>query len=280
MEAGASAARRARTQHRHELRSLTYVTLGESNGGIVRNLTHSGVAVQAVAAVRPGGQLPVRFELRGPRLRVETRGEVIWATPTGQCGIRFLDLSPRATRQIDEWIFGSLLVGLPAHAGMEESACGTKSLGLVATVKEADENELLGELINDGLMVSAAPVKVIELPLRPEATYIRDEEILPSFSAMPPGQLDWLSQPLSGRSLAWTINTLAVLAALLLFALVFLAVTREPPQRPFTMAAGAAVAVAGLYWGFFKVFAGGSPGARLARLRELSGDEEEDARFR
>jgi len=283
MEAGASAARRARTQHRHELRNLTYVTLGESNGGIVRNLTHAGVAVQAVAAVRPGRELPVRFELRGPRLRVETRGEVIWATPSGQCGVRFIDLSPRMMRQIDEWILGSLLVGLPVHEGLGKSTFETKSLALVATGrdKEADENELSNELLNDGLMVSAAPVKVIELPLRREATRVCDEvEILPSFAAMPPGQLDWLSQPLSGRSLAWTINTLAVLAALLLFALVFLAVTREPPQRPFTMAVGAAVAVAGLYWGFFKVFAGGSPGARLARLRELSGDEDEDARFR
>ena len=278
MQSGASSARQPRTQHRHELRNLTYVTLGESNGGIVRNLNHTGIAVQAVAAVRPGRHLQVRFELRGPRLRVETRGEVVWATPSGQCGIRFLDLSERTIRQIDEWIFGSLLAGLPPHIGSNEPSFATKSLALVAAEedpeKEADEN--------DGLMVSAAPVKVIELPQRPETqpTPIRDpvESFTPASA-----ELDWLSRPLSGRSLAWTINTLAILAALLLFALVFLSVTREPPQHPFAMAAGASILVTAFYWGFFRIFAGGSLGARLARLRDSNADdsdEETGSRFR
>jgi PilZ domain-containing protein len=283
MQAGASPARRTRAQHRHELLTLTYVTLDGANGGIVRNLTHAGVAVQAVAAVRPGRQLQVRFELRGPRLRVETRGEVVWATPSGQCGIRFLDVSPRMTRHIDEWIFGSLLTGLPPHLGPDELPVVTRSLTLVASANDNDKDEAEA----DGLMVSSAPVKVIELSLRAEAPQpasIRPDGTALSIEAAadPPMDLDWLLQPLSGRSLTWTVNTLAVLAALLLFVLVFLSVTREPPRRPFAMTAGAALLVAALYWGFFKVFGGGSPGARLARLRESSGDggEDRDARFR
>ena len=100
MEAGISPARQTRTQYRHELRTLTYVTLDQANGGIVRNMTHDGIGVQAVAALRPMQQLRLRFELRAPRLRVETRGEVMWSTPSGQCGIRFLDLPPRISRQL------------------------------------------------------------------------------------------------------------------------------------------------------------------------------------
>jgi len=73
MEAGLSPARQARAKHRHELRTLTYVTLDQANGGIVRNLNHEGIAVQAVAAVRPRQQLRVRFELRYPRVRVEKK---------------------------------------------------------------------------------------------------------------------------------------------------------------------------------------------------------------
>src|SRR5271165_3476898 len=115
MQAGSSPPPLGRTRHRHELRMLSYVTLDQANGGIVRNLTHDGIAVQAVAAVRPRQQLRVRFELRYPRLRVETRGEVVWATFSGQCGIRFLDLSPRMVRRIDEWILGSLLENIPSH---------------------------------------------------------------------------------------------------------------------------------------------------------------------
>ena len=121
MEAAVSPARQARSKHRHDLRTLTYVTLDQANGGIVRNLSHEGIGVQAVAALRPTQQVRVRFELRGPRLRVEARGEVTWATTSGQCGIRFLDLSPRMIRQINEWIFGNLLEGIPLHPELSGS---------------------------------------------------------------------------------------------------------------------------------------------------------------
>jgi hypothetical protein len=237
--------------------------LDQANGGIVRNLSHEGIGVQAVAAPHPRQQVRVRFELRDPRLRVETRGEVTWSTLSGHCGIRFLDLSLRMTRQINEWILGDLLEGAALHA----DHAGT----MFAAPAVAEED--------DGLMVSAAPLKVIELAVRPDPfqpAYARDE------TAAPPAQLDWLSQPLSGRSLVWTINTLVVVAALLLFVLVFLAVTREPPTRPFAMMGVGAVVVAALYWGFFQIFGGSSPGARLARLVGCDLEEEEpaDARFR
>ena len=61
-----------------------------------------------VTAVRPRQQLRVRFELRYPRLRVEARAEEVWAT-FRQCGLRFLDLPPEITRQLNTWIFGDLL---------------------------------------------------------------------------------------------------------------------------------------------------------------------------
>ena len=128
MDTGLSAARQARAQHRHELRTLTYVTLDQANGGVVRNLTHDGIGMQVVAAVRPRQQLRVRFELRYPRLRVETRGEVMWATFSGQCGIRFLDLTPRMTRQINEWIFGNLLEGVMLHSDRDGSIFGESAV--------------------------------------------------------------------------------------------------------------------------------------------------------
>ena len=257
---GPSPARRERAKHRHELRTLTYVTLDQANGGIIRNLNHQGIAVQAVAAVRPLQQLRVRFELRNPRLRVEARGEVTWSTMSGQCGIRFLDMSPRMTRQINEWIFGNLLEGISPHA---ENAMFTGPMLAHADLRAAEQD--------DGLMVSEAAAKVIELPVQPGsfATGARVAE------------LDWLSQPLSGRSLIWTIDTLVVVAALFLFALVFLSITGEPPRWPFTMAAGAALFVAGFYWGFVMMFGGSSLGKRFARLVGSDAEEEDsNQRFR
>jgi hypothetical protein len=249
--------RQARAQYRHELRTLTYVTLDQANGGVVRNLTHEGVGVQAVAAVRPRQQLRVRFELRYPRLRVETRGEVVWSTFSGQCGIRFLDLSPRLARQIDEWILGSLLEGAAMNLAPD-----------VPTLALRPEYD-------DGLVVSGTQRRVIELPVRgglSQQEVAGDEFIDARDNAS--FELDWLSRPLSGRSLAWTVNMLVVFAALLLSALVFLSITREAPPWPMAMACAAAVVLTGMYWGFFKICGGPSLGERLARL---AGSPEEDA---
>src|SRR4051812_18993492 len=116
MDAVVSSARQVRSQHRHELRTLTYVTLDQANGGIVRNLSYRGIGVQMVAAVRPQQQLRVRFELRHPRLQVEAQAEVVWATFSGQCGIRFLEMTPALKRQLNEWIFGDLLGGVSLHS--------------------------------------------------------------------------------------------------------------------------------------------------------------------
>jgi hypothetical protein len=273
MEAGVSPARQARAQHRHELHTLTYVTLDQANGGIVRNLSHEGIGVQAVAAVRVHQQLRVRFELRQPRLRVETRGEVTWSTFSGQCGIRFLDLSPRMTRQINEWIFGNLLEGSSPHSERPGRMFGDSS----AAVPVPDAAE------QDGLMVSATPLKVIELPageLLPPVEAGTDD---PERALQSSSELEWLFQPLTGRRLIWTINGLVIMAALLLFVLVFLTVTREAPRWPLAMGCGAAIMVAALYWGFFQVFGGESPGARLARLVGCDADDDEKAnapRFR
>src|SRR5215475_6665335 len=121
MDAGITPTRQARAQYRHEVQTLTYVTLDQANGGIVRNLTKGGIGAQVVAAVHPQQQLRVRFELRSPRLQVETQGEVVWATISGQCGIRFLDPPAPLEKQINHWIFGNLLEGISLHVEHSES---------------------------------------------------------------------------------------------------------------------------------------------------------------
>ena len=279
MDAGTSPARQARAQHRHELRTLSYVTLDQANGGIVRNLSDRGIGVQVVAAVRPRQQLRVRFELRYPRLQVETRAEVVWATFSGQCGIRFLDMPESMRRQINQWIFGNLLEGIALHTDQPGSIFAPSMTpvprnggsgnghGSIAAVEE-----------DDGLMVSPNPVKVIELPPPAEPSWTPPET--ETAGAQESGQLDWLSQPLSGRTLAWTVDTLVVIAAMLLFTLVFLSVAGEAPPWPFAVASAACLVMSALYWAFFRLFAGASLGARLARLTEPVENEIRTDRFR
>ena len=275
MDAGISTERQARAQHRHELRSLTYVTLDQANGGIIRNLNHNGIGVQAVAALRPLQQLRIRFELRVPRMRVETRGEVVWATFAGQCGIRFLDLSPTMRRQLNEWIFGDLLESISLHVEHSDSIFAKAVLhpgNGHAMVREAPEDDVE---VDDGLLLSGAPAKVIALPMRREVAERPFHEFTKSVAEQP-GNLDWLSQPLSARGIARSIDTLAVIAGLLIFALVFLAVTGEKPPWPLAMTVGGAVLMALLYWGFFWVVGGESLGTRLARKTGLGCATDED----
>jgi len=277
MDAGISPARQIRTQHRHELRTLTCLTLDDANGGVVRNLNCGGMGAQVVAAVHPRQQMKVRFELRYPRLRVETRGEVVWATFSGQCGIRFLDPPPEMARNINEWIFGDLLEGISLHMDPAESMFAENSAveDAVAVAKE-----------EDGLIVSAASVKVIPLPSAPEkaaeSPFLRALSSRRTLAERDGTELDWLWHPLSGRGLAWAVHALVVLAGILLFVLVFLSIIRDAPPWPVAMLGGASLVVAGLYWTFFHVFGGSTLGARLARLTEQHDADgaEREPRFR
>jgi hypothetical protein len=276
-------ARRARTYYRHELRTLIYVTLDEVNGGIIRNINHEGVAVQAVAAMRPQQRVRLRFELKFPRLRVETNGQVTWASPSGQCGIRFVDLPARTRQQIDEWIFSNLVDAIARADAHPRSIFGASVVSIAREENVRHENAREESLRaqnaqeeNDGLTLSAAPRPAIRLE------HQHSEEDLADRFADPAGdpyaQLNWLSRPLSGRTLSWLVDSLVVTAALLMFALIFLSIAHELPAWPLALgtAAAAAVFVAAAYWGVFAVFGGPSLGARLARAISGFEDEEED----
>jgi hypothetical protein len=290
-------ARQFRTHYRHELRTLTYVTLDETNGGIIRNLNHDGVAVQAVGALREQQRIRLRFELRFPRLRVETHGQVSWATASGQCGIRFVNLPARTSRQIDEWIFSNLLDAVARDAGHPRPIFAPPLVS-IAREENIGEEAALDENASeqdDGLTLSAAPRPVIRLEpglaMGGEAPVLHQrgepehsEEDLAE-SALDPYANSWLSQPLSGRTLAWLVDSLMVVAGVLLFALIFLSIAHELPPWPLTLgtASAAAVFIAAAYWTVFNLLGGPSLGARIAQAAsslEEEKEREDASRFR
>ncbi len=130
MQAVSFPARQARTHYRHELRTLTYVTVDNANGGIIRNLNHLGVAVHAVPALRPQQRVHLRFELKFPRLRVETAVEVSWTRPSGQCGIRFVNLPAGTRHQINALIFSNLLDAIARNSGHPGSIFGASVVSI------------------------------------------------------------------------------------------------------------------------------------------------------
>jgi hypothetical protein len=100
---------RRRQYPRQTLRSLAYVKLDQANGGIIRDLTESGVAIQAVGRLQAGQELELRFDLISPRVRVEARGRVAWADPSGQAGVQFLNVIPRVQRALRDWLLVQML---------------------------------------------------------------------------------------------------------------------------------------------------------------------------
>jgi hypothetical protein len=265
MKAVSVPTRQARSHYRHELRTLVYVTLDEGNGGIIRNINHDGLSVQAVARLRLDQPVRLRFELRSPRLRVEAQGHVSWCNASGQCGIRFVNLPLRAVQQIDEWIFSNLLDALARGAVNAHPMFGAQ---VVSIARDQD----------DGLIVAASPRAAIRL--EPSFAGVgetaglnhRESDV---DEAYPRAQdLNWLSRPLSARTIAWMVDGLVLIAAALLFGVIFLSIAHEVPEWRITLSAvfAAMALIAGACWILFRVVGRASLGARLTKA--VSGGEE------
>ncbi len=246
-----------RLHYRHPIPSLVYVRLDEGNGGIIRNLSQDGAAIQAVGALRAGQVLRVRFDLLNPRVRFDVHAEVSWANPYGQAGIRFLDLNPAGSRQLNDWIFVNLLRGL-------EQASPVLANGTA-----------------DDLILSGSVLPAIRLP-RGTAPYRPSEpSVTDSLS------LSWWPRPLSLQTLARFMDGLVLFSAVLAFFCVFLAVAQTLPTWPIavTLAAGVGGFFTALYWCLCSWLGCGTAGMQMARMAmgedELENSSRDDeSRFR
>lgn len=264
-------ARQARAYHRHELRSLTHVTL-DGNTGILRNLNSRGLGVQAISPVQRQQRVHVRFSLRSPRVKVDADGQVIWTDSSNFCGIAFVDLPTCVSRQIDEWIFSNLI-----EIAQRQSDSGSLIFGSSGRSVLREENA--GE---DGLTLSSTAREPIRLETNPVPTrelHERRNQVERDAAA---AQLNWLSRPLSPRSVAWAVDSLLVLAALLLFILIFLSIAHELPSWRLTLGAVLTVGVFILlaYRGLFEAFGGGTLGDRLTRMAAGPREEKSDETMR
>jgi hypothetical protein len=226
-----------RHHYRHPIHSLVYVTLDEGNGGIIRNLSRSGAAIQAVGALHPGQSVRMRFDLLNPRTRFDVRAVVSWANPSGQAGVRFLDLSRQAGRQLNDWIFANLMRGV---------------------AQAAPVLPMPGEL--DDLILSPPARPTIRVGLAAPRTTTAPENRAIS--------LPWCPVPMASATLAKVMDALILTSASLMFFCTFVAVAREIPAWPLTVLVGIGV------YGFFTslyLYLGawlgcGTFGAQLAKV--------------
>jgi len=238
--------------YRHKLRTLAYVNLGSTSGGILRDLGQSGLAMQTATPIPVGEHIELRLDLPGPRCRVDVIGRVVWTDSTAQAGVKFLPLSARSQRLLSEWIFSQLLADASRMAGEGE-------LLFSSTAREAIR---------------------LEQPL-----------VLPSFLPAAEDdspRLRLLGFAVSAAKFARVVDGLVLLCSVLLFSLISLFLIDILPTWPFTVAFlfGATAVFAGLYWFVFAIWFGSTPVSRLAALAAASALEEasfqqvESARFR
>jgi hypothetical protein len=94
-----------RRQHPRKITALAYVRLGDSNGGIILNISEGGLAV-AAAEILVGEELPcLRFQLGVDANWIETSGQIVWLTDSKKgAGIQFINLTDEDRNQITRWI--------------------------------------------------------------------------------------------------------------------------------------------------------------------------------
>jgi len=86
-------------------KSLIYVACGESNGGMVLNVSEEGLAVSMAIAVGHDAYSHLNVRMNGLPASLELLGRMAWTTQSKKrAGIQLLDVSGAQREQIREWM--------------------------------------------------------------------------------------------------------------------------------------------------------------------------------
>jgi hypothetical protein len=96
---------RDRRSHSRQITTLNYIKLGESNGGILLNISEDGLAFTAAEPL-VGEFVPrLRFQLEEKAEWIEASGRIVWLNDSQKgAGIQFLEISDADRQQIRRWI--------------------------------------------------------------------------------------------------------------------------------------------------------------------------------
>jgi DNA-binding response OmpR family regulator len=83
--------------------------------GILLDLSHSGLDVLVAQPLHPGASLRVRFTLPNSPSEFEMKGEVAWANPNGESGVRFTDTPESVRAALRLWLRENSQAQTPAE---------------------------------------------------------------------------------------------------------------------------------------------------------------------
>jgi len=77
---------------------------GAEMEGILLDLSEDGMDVLTAQSLYPSAPISARFVLPNTDTEIEPRGEVAWANPNGQSGVRFVDLPENLRAILKTWV--------------------------------------------------------------------------------------------------------------------------------------------------------------------------------
>ena len=80
---------------------------GDQIEGIMLDLSQTGMDLLAAQPLERSAQIGLRFTLPDGSLEVDTHGEIAWANPNGQSGVRFLDLPESQVENLKTWLLAN-----------------------------------------------------------------------------------------------------------------------------------------------------------------------------
>jgi len=163
---------------------LTYVKLGDTNGGIALNISETGMAVAAADPLIVDDFLPrIRFQLPNSGPTIEISAQIVWLAESKKtAGIQFIDLTAEARNQISNWIASEKPA--PEFEGLAPSPLES----LIPATLDSFPEEPIGSVFPEQDQPSSPELIA---PASPQASTIVTPEIL---HASPPSFVEALQE--------------------------------------------------------------------------------------
>lgn len=102
---------------------------GVQKEGIILDVSEGGMDIIMAECIAPSAKLSARFTLPDGCGELELSGEVAWANPNGQCGVRFTDPAQPTHDRVMEWVALHARDLIPEDPGFLSCKLSDLSLG-------------------------------------------------------------------------------------------------------------------------------------------------------
>ena len=167
-------------------RTLIYVACGESNGGMVLNVSDDGMAISMAIPVGDEAYSNLHVRMNGLSQSIEVHGRMAWTTKSKKrAGIQLVDVSDEQRGQIREWL---------AQEGMRDVNLLPRASELAASIlpafaDSATSSTLLSEPHPDISLIAASPAITPAVPEEPRASLLTGlGGTAPEFLGPPPDE--------------------------------------------------------------------------------------------